>query len=145
FPEIHDREPRALRIYVVATDWARAGDLGRELQNAGFVPFLVANEAQLPAGAPWIDHVESAQHEDDTCGDAPTNYVAAFTLGVLPVYGCESFGARFELHRVPGAVAQPIDTRWEVPVLYGWFVWPMAALPGWRARVYFIPPGLAGD
>ena len=134
-PEVRDRPPDVLHVYVVATDWKRAGELGASLDVAGFVPIVVAGVDQVPAGSPWIENarVGSDVEWEQECTPMASRVLSGVTLFLIPVVSCTRFGAAFDLHRSRDAPAEAIDRHFDVRTVTGWFyVLALGLLPGWE-------------
>ena len=142
-PEVEERTPRADPIYLLGFGYESR--LAAELEAAGFLPVLVAYREQIPADAPWIERLSTGQDDADFCAPPwPVNVPGFLTLGIVPIFGCQTFGTRFDLHRTRDAPAKTIDTRWPVSVAMGWLLAPVGLLPGYHARPFEVHHRYAG-
>jgi hypothetical protein len=112
--------------------WSQAAHFAAELEDAGFSPCIVSKLEDVPPGAPVV---ENYVHPSPSCGSTLTVALSGLTLGVFPAVSCLQFGHRFDLRAAADAEPQPIDTRYEVPVVYGWLVAPLLALPDYDAAL----------
>jgi hypothetical protein len=126
-PSIPVHAPAPTRIYVIAhgeplaqssgwLGWTLAAKTALALEQAGFVPVIVSHSGEAPTGAPLVDHLSPTETQCITEW-APW---LVLSLGLIPDWGCDSYGRRFDLHRARGEPAQTIDTYYSIDRMRGW-------------------------
>lgn len=130
-PAIEERPGPTVPVYVLGDPGAtpEGSPLLASLRSAGFSPTFVSDIETVPGGSPVIEN-----HLPNTgCANSPGMGFYLLSFGILPGFGCEEFGHRFDLRPSKELPAQRIDTHVKSFAAIGWLVGPLNLLPQFSA------------